>query len=152
MANRINREAIYQALFDLVTADAGVKAIFGDRVGRLLPHITNVPDDACPALYTFQLPERRVNVGKGMSPKRTLVVAYIAYFSAAQMTTQFPATAINAAADAIDAAIIDPGTPDNTQTLGGLVEHVYIEPTVTPYEGLLQEKSALVAVIAMLVP
>ena len=63
-----------------------------------------------------------------------------------------PATALNAAADAIDNAVSYPGNPGNVQTLGGLVEHVYIEPDIKPYEGLLQEKSILVAVVGMLVP
>ncbi len=65
---------------------------------------------------------------------------------------QLPATMINAAADAIDDAISNPSNPQNTQTLGGLVEHVYIVPDIKPYEGLLQEKSVMVAVVGMLIP
>ena len=145
------REPIYQALFDLVTNNPGVAGMFTAK-GRLLPHEASVPDALCPALYTFQLPERWVNKGKGIPPIRTLYVAFVAYFSTGQSNAQLPATMVNAAADAIDAAITQPGNPQNTQTLGGLVEHVYIEPEVKPYEGLLQEKSILVAVVGMLIP
>lgn len=146
------REPIYQALFDLITNAPAVKAIFGGNVGRLLPHEANVAPAQCPALYTFQLPERRVYKGKGIPPIRTLYVAFVAYFSALNSATIIPATAINAAADAIDDAISNPGNPQNTQTLGGLVQHVYVEPEIKPYEGLLQDKSVLVAVVAMLIP
>jgi hypothetical protein len=146
------REPIYQALFDLVTNYPAVRAQF-ITFGRLLPHVENVAPAQCPALFTFQLPERRVYKGKGIPAIRTLYVAFIAYFSGGTPGTgPLPATAINAAADAIDDAISNPGNPQNTQTLGGLVEHVFIEPTVQPYEGLLQEKSVLVSVVSILIP
>ncbi len=146
---RLNREAVYQALFDLVTADAGIKAIF-QTTGRLLPQVEQASAATFPALYTFQLPEKRVYTGRGMEAKRTLFVMFAAYLAPNGPT--LPATAVNAAADAIDNAISYPGNPDNVQTLGGLVEHVYIEPDIKPYEGLLQDKSVLIAVVAMLVP
>jgi hypothetical protein len=145
------REPIYQALFDLVTNAPAVKAQFV-TFGRLLPHVENVAGVQCPALFTFQLPERRVYKGKGIPAIRTLFVAFVAYFSSDNSGGRLPATAINAAADAIDDAISNPGNPQNTQTLGGLVEHVYIEPDMKPYEGLLQEKSLLVSVVGMLIP
>jgi hypothetical protein len=145
------REPIYQALFDLVTSSPAVRSQFV-TFGRLLPHEANVAPIQCPALFTFQLPERRVYKGKGIPAIRTLYVAFVAYFSTTADGGSIPATAINAAADAIDDAISIPGNPQNTQTLGGRVEHVYVEPEIRPYEGLLQEKSVLVAVVAMLIP
>jgi len=145
------REPIYQALFDLVTNHPAVRAQFV-TFGRLLPHEANVAPAQCPALFTFQLPERRVQKGKGIDAIRTLFVAFVAYFTTPSGNGIIPATAINAAADAIDEAITNPGNPQNTQTLGGLVEHVYIEPDIRPYEGLLQEKSVLVSVVSVLIP
>jgi hypothetical protein len=146
------REPIYQALFDLVTNFPAVRAQFR-TFGRLLPHVEDVSAAQCPALYTFQLPERRVYKGKGIPAIRTLFVAFVAYFAGGPPGTgPLPATAINTAADAIDDAISNPGNPQNTQTLGGLVEHVYIEPDIRPYEGLLQEKSVLVSVVSVLIP
>lgn len=144
------REPIYQAIFDLVTKNAAVAKMFVTK-GRLLPHESQVASVQCPALFTFQLPEKREYVGKGVPPKRTLQVAFVAYFSTTQPGV-LPATLINAAADAIDDVVSNPGNPSNVQTLGGLVEHVYIVPDIKPYEGLLQDKSVLVAVVAMLIP
>jgi hypothetical protein len=150
-AGRISREAIYQALFNLVTADPGIVANFR-TVGRLLPQISQVSDEMCPALYTFQLPEKRAYEGQGVSAKRTLYVAFVCYFASTDPQATLPATLVNMAADAIDNAISYPGNPQNLQQLGGLVHHCRIEPDIRPYEGLLQEKSVLVAVVAILVP
>ncbi len=147
----LKRDAVYQALFDLVTADPGVRANFVE-FGRFLPQIEQWDGSAGPGLFTFQFPEKRVYKGKGMEPIRTLNVGYFAYFSMASMVTAIPATAINAALDALDTVISFPGNPANVQTLGGQVEHVYIEPDVRPFEGLLQDRSLFVATVAILIP
>ena len=152
MATAINREAIFQALFNLITADPAVKSIFVTTGRYLRPASEVVADTACPALFSFQLPEERKYEVRGLSPKRTLRVAYVAYFATTEPAVALPATALNAAMDAIDNIISLPGTPAGVQTLGGLVDRVYVEPEFKPYEGLLQEKSHLVATIAMLVP
>ena len=150
------REDVYVALANLVFKDPRIDAAQGGvfkTTGRYLPQIfAGVSPNDCPALFMFQHPELRVNQGKGIPPKRTLQVAFIAYFAAETPQVNLPATAINNAADAIDDVISEPGNPANVQTLGGLVEHVYIEPSIEPFEGLLQEKSALVAMVRMLVP
>lgn len=151
MSVPLDREACYQALFDLVTADATVQAMFPTR-SRFLRHHADVDDSECPSLFTFELPERRTYRGRGIPPIRTLGMAFIAYTASTQGDGTVPATAINAVADAIDNVITVPTNPDAVQTLGGQVEHVYIEPDIKPYEGLLQEKSVLVAVVSMLVP
>lgn len=148
------REDVYVALANLVFTDTRVTTMF-KTTGRRLPHVQSVGPEACPALFMFQRPEQRVNEGKGIPAKRTLRCVFVAYFDtgdAEQTNSSLPATAINAAADVIDDVIDTPGNPANVQTLGGLVEHVYIDPTMEPYEGLLQEKSVLVAQVAMLVP
>lgn len=148
------REDVYVALASLVFADARVSTMF-KTTGRYLPQIfSGVSPDDCPALFMFQQPELRQNVGKGIPPKRTLTCAFVAYFAneTPRDPDVLPATAINNAADVIDDVISEPGNPANVQTLGGLVEHVYLEPSIEPFEGLLQEKSALVAVVRMLVP
>lgn len=150
MPGQINREAIYSALFQLVTSAPSISSLF-NTVGRLLPHEASVPEEQCPALFTFQLPEKREYFGKGAPPKRTLFVAFIAYFAVTDSSAVLPATLLNAAADAIEGAIDYPGNPGNVQTLGGLVEHVQIIPDMKPYEGLLQDRSVLVAVVQMVV-
>lgn len=143
------REPIYQALFDLVRLDPGVASIFV-TFGRLLPHQAAVGSIQCPALYTFQLPESRAYKGQGIPPIRIARAQFVAYFSDAPDVSSVPASAINAAADALDNAIHP--QPGFVQTLGGLVKHTYIEPDIKPFEGLLQDRSILVATVAMLIP
>ena len=145
------RDSVYAALASLVFADTRVTSMFV-TTGRYLVPAAQTDPSACPALYMFQLPELRVNGGKGLPPKRTLRCAFIAYFSDTWSQSNLPATAINNAADVIDDIVSEPANPANVQTLGGLVEHVYIEPSIESFEGLLQEKSILVATVAMLVP
>lgn len=147
----LDREACYQALFDMVTTDPAVQALFPTR-SRFLRHHADVADSECPALFTFELPERRTYRGRGIPPIRTLGMAFIAYSAQTNGDGSIPATMVNVMADAIDNAITVPTNPDAVRTLGGQVEHVYIEPDIKPYEGLLQEKSVLVAVVSMLVP
>lgn len=146
------REDVYVALANLVFTDARVTAIFA-TTGRLLPQVQSVNAADLPALFMFQLPEQRSVLGKGVPPKRTLRCNFVAYFATDNPSeTNLPATVINNAADAIDDIVSEPGNPGNVQTLGGLVEHVYIAPSIEPYEGLLQDRSVLVAIVEMLVP
>lgn len=148
------REDVFVALANLVFNDPRVTAMF-PTTGRLLPHVQQVDEESCPALFMFQRPETRVYKGMGIPPARTLHCAFVAYFASETPATSLPATAINAASDVIDQVVNDPDAPTNpgaVQTLGGLVQHVYLEPTLEPFEGLLQEKSVLVASVAMLVP
>ena len=146
------RESVYVALANLVFGDARVTAMF-PTTGRLLPQVQQVSPADLPALYMFQLPESRSVLGKGVPPKRTLRCNFVAYFATDNpFETNLPATAINNAADVIDDIVSEPGNPGNVQTLGGLVEHVYIVPSIDPFEGLLQDRSVLVATVEMLVP
>lgn len=144
------REAVYQALADLVFGDAGIQAYF-KTTGRLLPHESDVDTSNGPALFMFQLPEVRIQKGPGIPAIRTLRVSFVGYFST-QEGGPLPATMINYAADAIDNAVTKRVNPQNIQTLGGLVQHVYIAPTINPFEGLLQQRSVVVATVEMLVP
>ena len=146
----LQRDVVYSALFDLVANDTRANVFL--TKSRLLKHVEEVDAAFTPALFMFQMPETRQYVGKGIPAKRTLHCAFFVYINAPDPTSTLPATLLNAAADIIDDIVSEPGNPANTQTLGGLVEHVYIEPTVENYEGLLQSKGVLVAHVAMLVP
>lgn len=151
-ADPLVREDVYAALANLVFTDPRITAMFV-TTGRYLPQIfAGISPNDCPALFMFEHPELRKNEGKGIPPIRTLQVSFVAYFAGETPSASLPATAINQAADVIDDVISAPPNPGNVQSLGDLVEHVYIEPQMEPFEGLLQEKSALVAVVRMLVP
>lgn len=147
----LNRDACFLALFNLVTQDSRAVAQFV-TMKRLLKHHADVDASDMPALFMFQLPETRQYKGKGIPAIRTLHCIFAVYYNAPDPDATLPATLLNTAADIIDDIISEPGNPQNTQTLGGLVEHVYIEPSIENYEGLLQQDSILVAHVAMLVP
>jgi hypothetical protein len=147
------REPIFVALWNLITSHPTIQATFV-QTARLLVHHSQVPGNAAgmPALYMIERSESHVRKGQGISDLRTLRPFLVMYFSTAQGTGALPATQCNNALDAIDYCINIPGNPANTQTLGGLVQHVYIEGEVTIDEGLLQETSVVVVPITIVIP
>jgi hypothetical protein len=155
------REPIYSALAQLVFADKRIDAAQGGvfrTTGRLLKHYQQIPGgpSACPALYLIERPgERHERIGKGISPKRTLECHFVMYFyTPGDESSALPATACNNGLDAIDDVInMNPVTgPANTQTLGGLVEHVYLEGAVGIAEALLPDYSIVEVPITILIP
>lgn len=150
----LNRDAVFQALFDLITNDP--RAAIFTMTRRFLRSVDATKLEQMPALYTFQLPETREHKGTGLPPKRTLRCVYVVYYGTSNPDegepSPLPATLLNTAADIIDDIVSNPGNPGNVQTLGGLVQHVYIEPDIKPYEGLLQQKSVIVFALGILVP
>ena len=145
------REPIFAAMFQLVAGDPRAQAFFV-TMQRLLVPFEKVTAAQLPALFMFQRPERRVQKGQGIPSIRTLVCDFHVYVTTAPGAATLPATMLNNAMDIIDQVITEPLNPGNTQTLGGLVQHVYASPMVDNYEGLLQEKSILVAQVEMLIP
>lgn len=148
------REAIYSALASLVFDDPRIQAIFV-QTGRYLYHHAQIPGGSSqtPALFLNQFPgESHVRMGKGIPDKRTIRCQFIANFYTAGPPTPLPATALNAALDVIDDVCNQPGNPGNVQTLGGLVEHVYLEGEIGIFEGLLQEYSIATIPITILIP
>ena len=75
---------------------------------------------------------------------------YFATASASQ--TSLPATQCNNGLDIIDNVLNTNLNPSNTQTLGGLVNHVYLEGEVQIAEGLLQQVSIVEVPVTILVP
>lgn len=149
------RESVYVALFNLLTTNAAIAAMFVTR-GRWLRPYQQVKGNvfAMPALFVVEHPgETQERIGKGISPKRTLRCALVLYFATpASSQSNLPATQCNNALDAIDDCLNLPGNPQNTQTLGGLVEHVYIEGAIEVAEGLIVDTSIVTIPITILIP
>ena len=148
------REPIYQALADLVFLDPRIKAVFV-QTGRFLYHHAQIPGGSAntPAMFLVQNPgETHFRTGKGVDDKRTLKCHFVMYFYVADVGDTLPATACNTGLDVIDDVLNNPGNPGNVQTLGGLVEHVYLEGEVVTGEGLLQEYSIVGVPITILIP
>lgn len=145
------REPIYSALWSLVTGDPGVASAFV-TMSRYTKHFEDVPGQLMPALFMLEKRERWERPGKGVSPKRTLQAHFLCYTDNANPDAVPPSIIINTLMDAIDNVLTNPGTPDNAVTLGGLVEHVYIEGDVEIAEPLLQEKGIFVVPLTILIP
>ena len=146
------REPIYSALAALVFGNPGVQALFV-TTGRYLIHHEQLPAGgaSCPAIYLIETAETHYRQGRGISDRRVLHCSFCMYFYAPK-GVPLPATQINNGMDALDDCLNNPGTPDNTQTLGGLVNHVYMEGTMLIAENLLQDFAIVRADVTIMVP
>lgn len=145
------REPIYAALWNLVANDPRIQAAFV-TTSRYTHHFEDVASALMPALFMLQKRERWERIGKGISPKRTLEAHFLCYTYNADPDGIPPATLINTLMDVIDDVLTTVNNPSNAQTLGGLVEHVYIEGDVEIAEPLLQEKGIFVVPLTILIP
>lgn len=151
------REPIYVALWNLVADAAGVVTQFV-TTGRYLIPIMDLPADKMPALFLIEHGEQWLRAGKGIPGKRTLHCSFVMYAHSAGQPQDYPATLVNNMMDVLDNVLERPGNPPNptaVQTLGGLVEHVYIEGEVKIIEGQLgagENASVLVVPITILIP
>ena len=138
----MNREQIYSALFAKLQAVAGFTT-----VSRRLKLWDDVPQSEQPALFMAQ--KRESATGEpGLNRVWTFEVDVYLYARTCDDKEESPATTINPLVDAVIAALApDPIT--NKQTLGGLVQHAWIEGTIETDEGVLGEQG--VAVIPILI-
>lgn len=149
------REPIYAALAALVFTDPRIAGVFR-LTGRYLYHHEQIPGGSVntPAIFLVQFPgESHIRTGKGVPDKRTLKCSFVMYFyTPGAVQGELPATACNTGLDVIDDVLNLPDNPGNVQTLGGLVEHIYLEGEVSIAEGLLQEFSIVTVPITILIP
>lgn len=139
----MNREAIYQALFDKLAIVPGLKT-----KSRKLKHWTDVPAAQQPALFQAQRSESAVTTN-GTATRWTLNVDVYVYVNTAGSTS--PATKLNNLLDAIETALAPDNPIRNTNTLGGLVVHCRIDGTVETDEGNLGDQAvAIIPVVIFL--
>lgn len=145
------REPIYAALWNLFLNHPNLVGQFVTQ-SRYLRHFDDVAPEEMPALFIIQSGESWVKKGQGISAMRTLQSHLVMYDYTAQPNSVMPSTLVNPLLDTIDEVIERPDNPANTQTLGGLVQHVYIEGQVEIYEALLQNKSIVVVPLTIVIP
>ena len=145
------REPIYVALWSLFLNHPTLAGQFV-TTSRYERHFDDVDADAMPALFLTETGENWVKPGKGIPAKRTLTAMLAMYTSTSQPNAVLPSTLINALMDTVDDVIENVGNPSNAQTLGGLVEHVYLEGEVEIYEAFLQDKSIVLVPLTILLP
>ena len=132
----VSREAIYSALFTLVSGAADFVT-----TGRRIQIITQMQPSQLPALFQQQVSEDTQQVN-GIPPKYTLRVD-IAIYALNPDQTQAATPQLNALIDAVEAALA-PSPATGRQTLGGLVSHCFINGKTDIFEGDLGNKAAAV--------
>lgn len=140
----MNREAIYQALFDKLATVPALKT-----KSRKLRHWTDVQGIEQPALFQAQRSESAATTN-GTATRWTLNVDVYVYVKTTGGNFA-PATQLNNILDAIETALAPDNPIRNTNTLGGLVVHCRIDGTVETDEGNLGDQAvAIIPVVIFL--
>jgi hypothetical protein len=148
------REPIFAALWALISGALDVEAAFPTS-GRYLIPLVDVPTKSMPAIFQIQHGEAWDRKGKGIPNKRTLHASIVMYTSTASHKENLPSTQLNNALDVLESVIETHPNPANAQTLGGLVEHVYMEGRPEIFEGMVgagDYVGVLVAPVTILIP
>lgn len=139
----MNREAIYSALFALVSSAAG-----WTTKSRVLLHWSDVTAIQQPALFMAQAGEQ-ATTETGQPTQYLMSVQLYVYAHSQTQDGDVPATIMNGLIDSIVAAI-KPSRAAQVQTLGGLVHYARIEGAIETDEGTLGEQTVAIIPIAIL--
>lgn len=142
----MTREAIFKALFDLVSKSAEFRT-----KSRRLKLWTDVNPTEKPALFVAQRGESYVRHSEAVPQKVTLKAEIYIYTNAGKDPNVVPATELNNLVDAIDKALA-PSPATGVQTLGGLVSHCWIEGDVMTDPGDLDGDGLAIIPVRILVP
>ena len=126
----MDSESIYQALFNRLSGIDGFKT-----TSRRLRHFNNVQPEDRPALFVTQGNQTEVPV-KGLDAKVELEAEVYIYIHETDQAIP-PSVQLNQMIDKVRKAIA-PDFPEmcEYQTLGGLVEHCWIEGTIEVFEAV----------------
>lgn len=126
----MDSESIYQALFNRLSGIDGFKT-----TSRRLRHFNNVQPEERPALFVTQGNQTEVPV-KGLDAKVELEAEVYIYIHEMDKAIP-PSVQLNQMIDKVRKAIA-PDFPEmcEHQTLGGLVEHCWIEGTIEVFEAV----------------
>lgn len=126
----MNSEAIYQALFNRLSGIDGFVT-----TSRRLKHFNHVPTENRPALFVTQGNQTEAPI-KGLDAKVELEAEVYIYIHEAD-TAIPPSVQLNQMIDKVRQSIA-PDHPEicEYQTLGGLVEHCWIEGTIEVFEAV----------------
>ena len=127
-----SREAVMNALWTLAGTVTGVSAANPSRRDRSHEDLTPAQ---CPAIFILESSDEYERPSVSLPPKRHLIVSLAIYNVVPPSNLNvFPATAINNALDALDAAL-KPQDSSGLFNLGGLVDSVVIEGEVKRFGG-----------------
>lgn len=150
------RETIITALFDLIRGAVyiGTNTTVFTTAERRLKLWDQVKLKERPALFLVEHAETHVQKAQGVPTVRTLEVKLFIYLDSKDQNA-IPDQAVNAVIDAIDSVtggVLKPDTGKNTQTLGGLVQHVWIEGDILKDPGDLDGDGLIIIPIKILIP
>ena len=138
----MNREAIYSALFTKVSSAAGFVTM-----SRRLKHWDDVSAANQPAIFQAQKNETPANV-PGLNQVWTLSVDVYIYVHSQNDHSVIPSSVLNPLIDAVEYAL-RPDAVSNKQTLGGLVQHVWIDGAIETDEGVLGDQAVAIIPITI---
>lgn len=137
----MNREAIYSALFAVVSNAPGLVT-----TSRKLLHWSDVPASHRPALFMAQKSEQIANV-TALPGRWTLMVDLYVYVST--QAADHPGAVLNPILDYVAATLGNP-FPGQAQTLGGLVQFARIDGSIMTDEGTLGDDAVAIIPVHIL--
>jgi hypothetical protein len=140
----VNREVIYSALFKLLQSVDGVETF-----SRILAHWDDVSPNMQPALYMTVISQTAEQV-TGF-PSKYMLDAKVWIYTHRDTAGVIPSVASNEILDRLDTALKPPVGPSFKQTLGGLVEHCFINGEIVTDEGTLGSQAVAIVPVRMLV-
>lgn len=141
----MNIEPAYAALFALLEASADFAT-----ASRRLRHWSDVSPPDQPALFSVQ-GNPTVATQPGLDPVWTLRADLYVYANTQGADGVAPGQLMNPLLQAITEALAPDNVMTNKCTLGGLVEHCWIEGQIETDEGALGDQGVLIIPVAMLV-
>lgn len=142
----MNREAIYAALFNLVANVPGIVV-----AERRLRHWNDVRAVEQPYLCVTQGNQTATQGSPVIGVNAKWQMEADIYIYVQTTGKQVPGTVLNPILDAIEQALAPPFPDINKcQTLGGLVEHCWIEGTIETDEGTLGDQAVAIIPVHIL--
>jgi hypothetical protein len=140
-----SRETIMAAVFGLVSGATGFKT-----AARRLELWSKTPNQ--PAVFVQIVGEEYApRVARGLPPKVTIHAEIWLYANVGPDPKAVPEVAMNAVLEAVEAALQPPPGAE-TQTLGGLVSHCWIEGRAERDPGQIDGQAKAILPIRILVP
>lgn len=140
----MNREAIYKALFAKLESIEQLTT-----ASRILQHWDDVSPNQQPALFMCNDTQNAEQV-TGF-PSKYKLGAKVWIYCHRDTNGIVPSAQVNDILDAIDEALRPLPSPVNSQTLGGLVHHCWVDGPIETDEGTLGLQSVAIVPISMLV-
>ena len=140
-------EAVYAGLWTLLQNAVGSAVTTASRRWR---HFEDVPPSAQPAMFLMEKTSS-VSRKRGEPAIWTLTPDLYLYAHNQGDTTKVPGTLLNPIINAVVSAL-EPTGPDDTQTLGGLVDSCWIEGAIEVDGGLLGEQSVAIVPLMIRLP